>query len=203
MGGGGGQGASAAYGFIGWTAIPCWWALLGSPLGRDSCPWLPGWYGCAHEYFPGCGLVYRCQLPLRFAIFVLLNSHLECFFSASKIAIFFSVRYATNRLPHARVTKQKTVNLNLTALIFTHVKLTISYLIHIENHRLSQSRSLARASRSQSRYALKSSTCEQVYENHCALIYRQWASTCIFGQARSAYNGINAGMTPGCFEASR
>ena len=144
---------------------------LESPLGRDSCPWLPGWYGCAHEYFPGCGLVYRCQLPLRFAIFVLLNSYLECFFSASKIAIFFSVRYATNRLPHARVTKQKTVNLNLTALIFTHVKLTISYFIHIENH--------------------------------SALIYRQWASTCIFGQARSACNGINAGMTPGCFEASR
>lgn len=55
-------------------------------------------------------------------------------FSASKIAIFFSVRYATSRLPHARVTKQKTVNLHLTALVFTHVKLTISYFIHIENH---------------------------------------------------------------------
>ena len=149
------------------------YTMLMSPLrvalGRDSCPWLPGWYGYAHAYCPGCGLVYGCQLPLRFAIFVLLNSHLECFLSASKIAIFFSVCYATNRLPHARVIKQKSVKLNLIALVFTPVKLAISYLIHIENH--------------------------------CAHIYNQSASRCIFGQARSACYGINAGIAPSCFEA--
>ena len=70
-----------------------WVHRVGSPLGRDSCPSLPGWYGCAHEYFPGCGLVYRCQLPLRFAIFVLLNSHLECFFSVLKLQ--YSLAFAT------------------------------------------------------------------------------------------------------------
>ena len=76
----------------------------------------------------------RVSIAVTVCYLRLLNSHLECFLSASKIAIFFSVCYATNRLPHARVTKQKTVKLNLTALVFTHVKLTISYLIHIENH---------------------------------------------------------------------
>ena len=165
-GGGGAEGFRRlwVHGVDGYTMLM---SPLRVALGRDSCPWLPGWYGCAQVYCPGRGLVYRCQLPLRFAIFVLLNSHLECFLSASKIAIFFSVRYATNRVPHARVTKQKTVKLVLTALVFTHVKLTISYLIHTKNH--------------------------------CAHIYSQWASTCIW----SACNGINAGMAADCFEASR
>ena len=95
------------------------YTMLMSPLrvalGRHSCPLLPvllpGCPGCAHAYCPGCELVYECQLPLRFAIFVLLNSYLECFLSASKIAIFFSVRYAT-----CYKTKDSQTQLNSTCI---------------------------------------------------------------------------------------
>ena len=135
--------------------------------------------------------MYRCQLPLRFAIFVLLNSHLECFFSASKIAIFFSVRYATNRLPHARVTKQKTVNLlplrfAIFVLLNSHLecffsasKIAIFFSVRYATNRLPHARVTKQKTVNLNLTALifthvKLTISYFIHiENHCALIYRQ------------------------------
>ena len=73
------------------------------------------------------------RMPIAVAVchIRLLNSHLKCFLSATKIARFFSVRYPTKRLPRAQATKQESqTHLNSTCIYTckTYNKLFDTYI---------------------------------------------------------------------------